>query len=201
MWLDQLSSKPKLRLLRYLALHHGAFTGRQLALAAGVQPKRAREALAALVELGWVRERKAGRASIYTLNRHHYVVQGILIPAFARETGWLAELGRRLVAVSPPVIRSVILYGSWARGDARPNSDVDLLVVVSDRARKDTLNRHLEAFRASALDRFGVSLSFLVLSTQELADRAQTRSPFIRDILEQGRVLAGRPISDVLRSA
>lgn len=201
MWLDQLSSKPKLRLLRYLALHRGTFTGRQLALAAGVQPKRAREALGALVELGWVQERKAGRASIYTLNRQHYVARSILIPAFARETGWLDELGRRLVTVTPSVIRSVILYGSWARGDARPNSDVDLLVVVSDWARKDTLERRLEVFRTAALDRFGVSVSFLVLSTHELASRARARSRFIRDILEQGRVLAGRPISDVLRSA
>lgn len=201
MWLDQLASKPKLRLLRYLALHYGAFTGRQLALSAKVQPKRAREALAALVELGWVQERKAGRASIYSLNRRHYVVRSILIPAFARETGWLAELGRRVVGVTPSVIRSVILYGSWARGDARPDSDVDLLIVVTDSIRRDVLDRRLDGFRTEALDRFGVPVSFLVLSMHELAHRTRTRSRFMREILEQGRVLAGRPLSDVLKSA
>jgi len=201
MWLDQLSSKPKLRLLRFLALHPGAYTGRQLALAAGVQPKRAREALVDLVQLGLVRARIVGRASVYTLNRRHYAVRSILVPAFARETGWLDELGRRVLLVSAGVIRSVILYGSWARSEARPSSDVDLLVVVSDRARKEALERRLEVIRTLALDRFGVPVSLLLLTSHELTQRVRTRSRFIREVLEEGRVVAGRPISDVARSA
>lgn len=47
------------------------------------------------------------------------VVDGELIPALVR--GARETLGDRLV--------SLVLYGSRARGDARPDSDVDLLVV------------------------------------------------------------------------
>ncbi len=201
MWLDQLASKPKLRLLRYLAHHPEPVTGRQLALAAKVQPKRAREALATLVALGLVHQRKAGRASLYTLNRAHYAVCTILIPGFKREIGWLDELGRHLMLFAPGSVRSVMLYGSWARGDGRPTSDVDLLLIVHNATRKDALERRLEEIRTMALTRYGVPVSLLVLSTSEVADRVRTRSRFIRDILEQGRVLAGRPLSDVLRDA
>lgn len=201
MWLDQLASKPKLRLLRYLAQHPEPVTGRQLAFAARVQPKRAREALATLVGLGLVQERKAGRASLYTLNRAHYAVRTILVPGFKRETGWLDDLGRRLILFAGGQVRSVVLYGSWARGEGRPTSDVDLLVIVHKGTRKDALERRLEGVRTMALTRFGVPVSLLVLTTDEVAEHVRTRSRFIRDVLEQGRILAGRPLSDVLRSA
>ncbi|MHB8731877.1 MAG: nucleotidyltransferase domain-containing protein [bacterium] len=201
MWLDQLASKPKLRLLRYLARHAEPVTGRQLALAANVQPKRAREALATLAAMGLVHERKAGRASLYTLNRGHYAVRTILIPGFKREIGWLDDLGRRLMVLARGQIHSVVLYGSWARGDGRPTSDVDLLLIVRDGTHKDVLERSLEGIRTMALTRYGVPVSLLVLSTDEVAGRVRARSRFIRDILEQGRILAGRPLSDVLHGA
>lgn len=201
MWLDQLASKPKLRVLRYMARHAEPTTGRQLALGAGVQPKRAREALASLAGLGLVHERKAGRASLYTLNRSHYAVRSILIPGFKRETGWLDELGRRLVAVAGPQVRSVMLYGSWARGTGRPTSDVDLLLVVREGTRKEVLERRLDGVRTMTLSAFGVPVALLVLSVGEIRDRVRSRSRFIREIVEQGRVLAGQPLSDVLRRA
>src|SRR6266542_392684 len=47
-------------------------------------------------------------------------------------------------------LRKVVLFGSWARGDAHPESDIDLLVVLDDvkdrmaehRAMNDILYRH-----------------------------------------------------------
>ena len=39
-------------------------------------------------------------------------------------------------------LRSVVLFGSWARGDAHPESDIDLLVVLEDvRSRREELAR------------------------------------------------------------
>jgi predicted nucleotidyltransferase len=42
----------------------------------------------------------------------------------------LDDLVRRILAVVQP--RRIILFGSAARGDMRPDSDLDILVVVSD---------------------------------------------------------------------
>jgi len=47
----------------------------------------------------------------------------------------LAEIVRRLVEAYQP--RRVYLFGSKARGDAGPDSDYDLLIVVADDASAD----------------------------------------------------------------
>jgi predicted nucleotidyltransferase len=42
------------------------------------------------------------------------------------------ELAEELRRVYGPRLRELVLYGSWARGDARPDSDIDFLVVLDD---------------------------------------------------------------------
>jgi predicted nucleotidyltransferase len=48
-------------------------------------------------------------------------------PAWAVTPEKIAEAVRRIVAAAQPV--RVILFGSWARGEARPASDCDLMVI------------------------------------------------------------------------
>jgi predicted nucleotidyltransferase len=49
----------------------------------------------------------------------------------------IAEITRRLVEACQPV--RVYLFGSEARGDAGPDSDLDFLVVVPDDAPEDVI--------------------------------------------------------------
>jgi len=51
------------------------------------------------------------------------------------ESGIIAEVVRQVVRVADPL--KVILFGSRARGDARPDSDFDLLVVRESNQRRD----------------------------------------------------------------
>ena len=67
------------------------------------------------------------------------------------EANILDDLVRRILAVVQP--RRIILFGSAARGDMRPNSDLDILVVVPDgtpqRQTAQTIYRHLIGLRAA----------------------------------------------------
>jgi hypothetical protein len=54
------------------------------------------------------------------------------LPHAVRRT--LTEFQRRALALFPGEISQIILYGSYARGEATPDSDVDVLVVGRWRA-------------------------------------------------------------------
>ena len=89
-----------------------------------------------------------------------------------------------------PRLKRVILFGSHARGDARPDSDIDLLVVLEGPV--DILE---EARRTSGLAlrtaaERDAALSFVHLSDEEFAD---LRRPLVRSIRDEGIVVESCP--------
>jgi len=97
------------------------------------------------------------------------------------------EITRRIVeAVSP---ERVILFGSRARGDHRPDSDIDLLVVfrrVADRGKLIMAMRGSVGYTAVGTD-------ILAYSLQEMRERADWSTSPISSALKEGRVLYERP--------
>ena len=78
----------------------------------------------------------------------------------------------------------IILFGSYAYGKPRPESDVDLLVVM------DTSLRSIEQAGRIARDidyHFGLDL--LVRTPRQLAERLEMGDFFLREITERGQVL------------
>jgi predicted nucleotidyltransferase len=97
----------------------------------------------------------------------------------------IAEAGRRLAAAAPGA--RVILFGSHARGEADPHSDVDFLVVepdVEDEAGESVrLRRELRGLRLPA--------DIIVVDSRYAEDWADVRGSLVHAALSQGRVLAG----------
>jgi predicted nucleotidyltransferase len=65
---------------------------------------------------------------------------GSLTPGRATDLEVARHLSDRILAADGERIRRIILFGSRARGDARPDSDYDLLVVLKD-LRPDEIQR------------------------------------------------------------
>lgn len=87
-------------------------------------------------------------------------------------------------------IEAILLYGSVARGTERgADSDVDLLVVVSDTVYASSLEDYLRDLAYEIeLDR-GVVLSLLVLSESDVD--AQTDRPFFATVQQDATQLHG----------
>ncbi|MBN1942069.1 MAG: nucleotidyltransferase domain-containing protein [Phycisphaerae bacterium] len=81
----------------------------------------------------------------------------------------------------------VILFGSHAQGQADPDSDVDLLVILPDDAKLVT---SLDIRRAVSCD---IPLDILVYSRQALEQRVSAGDFFLRDALDTGVVLYEKP--------
>ncbi len=78
----------------------------------------------------------------------------------------------------------VILYGSYARGEAGPDSDVDLLVVA--RTDERFFRRSATALRTVRDLRQGLPLSPIVLTPEELKASLSRGNQFVEDILRTG---------------
>lgn len=81
----------------------------------------------------------------------------------------------------------VILFGSYARGDSRSWSDVDLLVVMDT---ADMIETGVEIRRALPLTSFG--LDVIVRTPAEIDRRLGMNDWFIKEIMEEGKALYER---------
>ena len=105
-----------------------------------------------------------------------------------RQDDQIGHLRRTIVQAIDP--QQIVLFGSHARGEARANSDVDLLVVHdTDQTNREVRRRIEQLF----LDRrFGLDL--LVRTPEDVRRNVADRNPFYtHDIFEEGRVLYERP--------
>ena len=103
----------------------------------------------------------------------------------------LDRMVRAIVEAVDP--EQVILFGSRARGDAREESDVDLVVVESEPFGK-TRSRRLEAVRLwRALSGFLVPKDILVYSRDEVALWRDSLNHVLAQALREGKVLYERP--------
>lgn len=103
------------------------------------------------------------------------------------EDATLNEIVRRIIAAIDP--DKIILFGSRARGDARPDSDYDLLVI------KDTTERTLKLEQRAYRAMLGVlgPADILVETPERLDVLRDAPGCVYRDALKEGHVVYERP--------
>jgi predicted nucleotidyltransferase len=98
----------------------------------------------------------------------------------------LTEVVRRLVGAYQP--ERVYLFGSVARGDAGPDSDYDLLLVVPDDAPPARRDSRLAY---EALSGTGIAADVLVCTHSYFENRRSLKASLPGTVLREGRLLHG----------
>jgi predicted nucleotidyltransferase len=80
--------------------------------------------------------------------------------------------------------QKIILFGSYARGNPRPESDVDLLVVM-----ETPLKDVQQAIQICQKIEYRFGLDLIVHTPNNLAERIKMGDWFLRDVLKEGKVL------------
>jgi len=183
---DILGNRVQVKLLRVLVRTKGSFTGRELARLIGHSQNQTSLALQELERNGLVVWQGAGRSHLYSVDEDNILVTDFLEAGFRLEDElqnrmarvFLDEIGRDLV--------SIILFGSIAKGEEKPNSDVDLVVVVRDKADLKIVEERVAEASASVTRRFGNQAMPIVVKKSDYERKMKSRKGFWREVAEIG---------------
>ncbi len=191
-------SRSKVRLLRVLfRFPDSDFTGEDLGRKAGVSKPMTHKALSELMEENLVVRRVAGRAYLYRLVSGSYSAK-LVAPLFRDDDSPLEGLARLLgkkFEGSP--VSSATLYGSVVRGEEKPDSDIDIYVVLkreTDRSRVEALISELNRL---VLAMFGNRVSAIVKTLEEARRAYRGRHSLELSVESEGKLLTGLPLREL----
>jgi predicted nucleotidyltransferase len=99
----------------------------------------------------------------------------------AEEQAWLDAYRKVLIQQFPDLVEEMLIFGSKARGEARQDSDLDVLVILreGDWKRKNEVRHigHDLAVLSQAVP------SIMVYTREEWTLRGQAGSPFYRAVM------------------
>jgi len=95
----------------------------------------------------------------------------------------IQSIVNQLVRLYKP--EKIILFGSLAKDEIKQGTDIDLFIIKSDvpELGVDRI-RQLDA-----LIKYGLATDFIVYRPEELEQRLKLGDPFVKSILEEGKVL------------
>ena len=99
----------------------------------------------------------------------------------------LREITARIRANMNP--QAIILFGSTARGSARPDSDLDLLVIAESKEPRYKRSAPLYL----ALSDLPGAMDIVVYTPEEVADWRDVRQAFVTTAIREGKVLYEKP--------
>ena len=174
-----------MRVLRELALHGKELTTTALAQRTGITDQSVRNIVKGLLPTGVLEVYGQGRAASYQLDVKHPIGRSLLDLFHAEEERMEAirqAVGTAARQMEPPPL-ALWVFGSVARHEDRPDSDLDLLLVIED---DDTTERDANVFRALLEDLQRdqqITVSVVPLSSRDIERLSVTGDPFWKEIL------------------
>lgn len=158
-------------------------------------PKDFAEKIKRLVELGVFSNRSS---LVREALRRLLASEGFVLQRIALKD--VAVLASNMIVWSEKSVSDVILFGSVARGEAKVESDVDLLVLVEN-AEDWVVRRRLYDLIYPIIASFGVDISLIVIEKKRFIEMVKAKDPFAVSVLMDGIQLYGGTLTEHRKGA
>jgi len=188
------------RVLAVLAETSAELNLRTIARLSGVSHAQVSRVLPGLVDLGLVERREVPPSSLFRLIPEH-VAAGPLVALGRARDGVIEEMGR-VAAALPVMPLAVIIFGSFVRGEADAESDIDTVFIrpmgvdESDESWVDSV----EQWRSQIHRVSGNPVEVLEVGSEEIDVRLSSRQGVWRDIRREGIVVHGRALNELVEA-
>lgn len=208
-----LGSTSKVRLLRLLISDHQTASAREAARLTRMSAPAILQAAEELVALGLAVREESGHQVRLTANKDHALF-ALLHGLFAAEASWAAILfgaireslvpGRTETPgswspslASGPVVAAGV-FGSTARGEDQPGSDLDLLVLVRTPDDADLIRSRIAEQAPRWRARFGITVSAVVMGFDRARRRHAAGDTLLAQAARDARMIVGAPLGEIL---
>ena len=186
---DMLGAEANVRVLRELVRHGGEIATPSLILRTGLAQSSVREALVGLQSMQIVEALGSGRSQLFRLRSKHPLAPAVANLFDAEETRFEAVLASVRSAAAKSVI-AAWLYGSVARGEDRPDSDLDV-AVVADYGRLHSVEERMREALSSAGESLAFRSSVVVIDTRDVQRLTKERDPWWQTAIRDSIPIVG----------
>ncbi|MBN1170371.1 nucleotidyltransferase domain-containing protein [Candidatus Micrarchaeota archaeon] len=193
----------KRRILHFLFQDQEPISERELSRVLGVSHTAVNKAMKQLLDLNIVKGKTVGTAMVWELNKKSFAyphVKAFLTASEISPLDWLKEMIKsnisfyniltklarekgQITKEDPAIIVDAYLIGSVAEGTARPDSDVDVLLIVEEGQNKDIVRNLARSQGLKLLESCGNELSVHVY-TQNDVDK--NKPSWLRESIKKG---------------
>lgn len=195
-----LNQESKIKIIRFLFHTQAEWSGRQIAKEIKVSPATCHKVLRELYYEKILFLKSIGVTYLYRLNQNNYIVKNILSRLFQGEKAISEALDRiivnRIKSKLKKKVISIILFGSVAKKKEKPVSDIDVIVVVKQSSDKRRIENILNSVNGKIIELFSSRMELYILTIDELKNKRKL--PIIKEINKTGRLLWGKPLSEIL---
>lgn len=197
---SMLGSVAHVRTLRELSRHGGELSAPSLTLRTKLSKRAVQLSLQALETMQIVEGLGSARSRLYRLQRNHPLAPAVAALFRAEEERFDAVLDaiRSAAQRGGERVLAVWLYGSVARGQDRPDSDLDV-AVVADAADPSAL---ISTFREALQDaetKLAFSASAVALGCEDVIRLAAERDGWWAEVVRDALAVVGDPPDVLLR--
>lgn len=188
---DLFSTKGRVDVLRVLWRSRQPLTAAEISRRAELTYPATSAVLDTLVHLEVADRAPAGRGHTHWLVRENQYVRAYLDPLFAAEEELPERLEDDIRSLFADRCVSVILFGSYARGNQTLESDVDVIAVAQNTDEKQRIERELAEIEREFRLRWGAPLSVIVYDPDEAATLYERSPGLYGTWMDEGLVLSG----------
>lgn len=132
--------------------------------------------------------RKVGRTKLYRINERNPLYRN-LSNAFKNEKEALLRIAKEFVSeLDKRSIKSVILFGSVARGEATEKSDIDLLFIMKD---TEAAKKRVGMLARKFADMYDIDIIPIYMTQTEFGRRKKGFDRFVMNVMQEGMVIFG----------
>jgi predicted nucleotidyltransferase len=197
-----LGTETNVRLLRELSLHGGQLSAPSLVLRTALAKGSVRTGLNVLLKFGVVAVKGSGHAQLYSLRSDHPLLAPIedLFEAEQARFNAIQEAMRQAATSCEPAPIATYVYGSFARGQDRPDSDLDILIIAETEETVSTTSSAMREALEEPGERIGFSPSVIGLSIDGITRYMRDAQSSWRSSLQEVLTVTGKDPASLTRS-